>query len=563
MLFFLRRRLHLVFGAVAGLVYFSTSSPSLRFWDSSRFCTAALEMGIALPPGFPLYTSITGILASIFKDNPVWVINNFSALCGAVSISIYYSIYKRINCGKDSIGGAVSSLFLIISQAMWINSTRAEVYTLSLLLVETSIFLILEYSMKKDLRFLTAGLYVWGLAAVNHTAIAAAVLPALFILSGKSFFTFDGFIRRLIFISLAAAAALSFYLFIPIRSSTNPLINWGEVHNWETFWNLISAKEFAFTVNFTGGKDIALRLFEHWNMLYNNFPYFLPIIGFIGLWKTRMQFGWIVLFITTTLTIVSREQLPPGDQQGYLLPAVMVVVLWLGMGLDWMYHVLVVDKKYLKNVLCVLIISTFLFLSLQRYDRNNLHCNFEGEKFGYTLLKDLPPNSIVLFNDISSYFMCEHLQIVKKYRTDCCIILPGMLNKDSKGREWYLNDRLQCTNIAGLDMTGGSTSQVIGRIIENNHKTAPVFCEYGESFRPFINYLFPYGMLFRFAVEEDTMNIKPNASFPEIDNWNDFETVTAYAERYIALSIYYQDAGDMIKAGYYYDKANKTIEKHR
>ena len=73
--------------AVLG-VYGSTLYPSVPGGDSGEFIVASQELGVAHPPGYPLYT----LLGKIFTWLPVrtvaWRVNLLTAVLGAVAATL-------------------------------------------------------------------------------------------------------------------------------------------------------------------------------------------------------------------------------------------------------------------------------------------------------------------------------------------------------------------------------------------------------------------------------------------------------------------------------------------
>ena len=303
----------------------------------------------------------------------------------------------------------------------------------------------------------------------------------------------------------------------------------------------------------------------HWKIIYENIPLPFTLFAVIGFWAARKRLWLLTLFLASSGAALIREQLPPPDHQGYLLPAILVVIIWTAYGFDLVLNMvrrLKISKirNGLKLFVIAVSVLSMIFLYQSRFPRHNLRNNYWAHNFGRTILSPLPQNSIVLFNDIISYFICRYLQVVENFRSDCDIILPGMLNHTSSSRKWYAEELLSRTRINGLDSLRNTSIQIIVGVIENNHRNRPIFCEYGDNFRPFANYLQPFGLLFQFSLDSSFI-APPDYSFPDKQEiGSDFGTASAYSARLYALSLYYQDRGVFSESMENYNKSLEMLE---
>jgi hypothetical protein len=263
-----------------------------------------------------------------------------------------------------------------------------------------------------------------------------------------------------------------------------------------------------------------------------------------------------MLFLFGITIIVMRAGLPYPDHLGYLCLVVFALSIWAGAGFDGVCSFFyrkrfITDRGWMvKTVAGFLLLLMLLTFFLVQYPRNNLYKNYWAVKLGEDILKPLPASSIVLFNDISSYFICRYLQTVKNLRSDCNLVIPGFLNSKSASRIWYREELKERTSIKGLDNLPGEETAIVARILEKNHRQHPIFCEYGEDYRPFAHYLKPRGLLFRVVLPEEEEDLEtPQYHFPlRSQLQNDREAALAFGERLYAQGIYYSDMGDETKS---------------
>src|SRR3989344_9484727 len=77
-------------------VYLFTLAPTVTMEDSGEFIAAVHVLGVAHPPGFPLYL----LLAKLFTFIPIgtiaWRVNLLSAVFGALTVALLSVILSRL-----------------------------------------------------------------------------------------------------------------------------------------------------------------------------------------------------------------------------------------------------------------------------------------------------------------------------------------------------------------------------------------------------------------------------------------------------------------------------------
>ena len=232
------------------LVYLWTLAPTVTLVDSGELIVAARFLGVAHPPGFPLYLMLAHFFSLVPVGNIAFRINLASAFFAAIASGVLALVTaelvasgahvaeekgrlsKRKN--KPSRSGVLedherrssdwmvriapavgSGLLLAFSRTLWSYATIAEVYALNTLLVVTILFLILRWRrcILEDARYtprrtksshrrgvitrydwlLYAAAIVFGLALGVHHVTIALLLPALAAIvyrtQGLGFFT--------------------------------------------------------------------------------------------------------------------------------------------------------------------------------------------------------------------------------------------------------------------------------------------------------------------------------------------------------------------------------------
>jgi hypothetical protein len=151
---------HLALGAVALVVYIRTMYPTVSGGDAGELMTVACNLGVAHPPGYPLWTWLAHGLATWrglvpgVATTPAWRVSLLSAFGNAGAASLGTLTLRDMLVGSSSSGGSGSSgsalfgewcavlgggLFAFFPN-IWRYAGQAEVFGLHNLLVASMLF---------------------------------------------------------------------------------------------------------------------------------------------------------------------------------------------------------------------------------------------------------------------------------------------------------------------------------------------------------------------------------------------------------------------------------------
>src|SRR5437879_2477305 len=126
--------------AIAGILYFLTAARDIIVGDSPELITAAATLGVAHPPGYPLFTMLGHLFALIPFSSIPFRVNLFSVICDAVAVGVVYWIGWRLT--KSQPAAAVAALLLAVNPIFWEWSLTAEVFPLNNFLAALLILLL-------------------------------------------------------------------------------------------------------------------------------------------------------------------------------------------------------------------------------------------------------------------------------------------------------------------------------------------------------------------------------------------------------------------------------------
>ncbi|XP_043930364.1 transmembrane protein 260 isoform X2 [Protopterus annectens] len=115
-------------------VYIKTLHPSVAGGDSGELITASYELGVAHPPGYPLFTLLATLAIKAFPLGSVaYRVNLLSGLLGAAAASLLY--YTAYRLSSSHAGGILAAGVFAFSRLTWQWSIAAEVFSLNNLFV--------------------------------------------------------------------------------------------------------------------------------------------------------------------------------------------------------------------------------------------------------------------------------------------------------------------------------------------------------------------------------------------------------------------------------------------
>lgn len=315
-------------------IYLPDVAPWVGRADTFEFQVVAPRLGIAHPSGYPLYILLGKLFSLLPVGSVAWRVNLSSAVCAALAVWFLFLALREWTASPAlSMWAALTIAF---SPTLWGRAVEAEVYGLNALLVALSLWVAAR----------------WAIGGWR----AERALPLLGLLAGAglaSHLTLGGLVLLVIPLALSACprpslralalaaglfvAGVALYLYIPLRW---PAVNDGEIMTLSHFLSFVSNAE-------SGG---ALRPLA--------FVQDLPRWGTV-LRLLRMQVGWAGLLLAALGVGISFRRnrwlalglalawlawvwfalsfyVAEPDYSAFLIPAHVVLGLWLGVGLGWL-----------------------------------------------------------------------------------------------------------------------------------------------------------------------------------------------------------------------------------
>jgi hypothetical protein len=436
----------------SGAVYFKTLAPAVSWIDSGELATVCTSLGIAHPTGYPVYTLVGRTVSLIPLGTPILKLNLLSLLfiCFAnltfffLLLRVTELLFPDIKKSLREYLSLVSTLIFSFTPTLWSQATSNEVYGLNVLLSTLLFYLIFsQISLRKQEKNVWSDkifylfFFLYGLSFGNHLSIVLLLPGFIFIylmIYGKSLFEK----KRVFLLFSFFILGISVYLYLPIRSSLSPILNWGDTSSLSNLKRHISGWQYRVWMFSESGQAFWENLKNYLRLFYSQFPlYLLPgvIFGFVILLRKNWKvFIFLLLIFLFTIFYGVNYQIP--DIDPYFLPSFLVAAIWLGCGIAWLFSLL---QRRIHNPRTVAIILIILFSSLpfvnlfRNYFKQDESRNYFSYDYATNILRSIKKDSIVLTKIWDHYSPWLYLKYVENKRPDVKLI-----DTELSRRSWYL-----------------------------------------------------------------------------------------------------------------------------
>ncbi len=471
---------------VALLLYTLTLAPTVTLVDSGELILAAQGLGVAHPPGFPLWIMLAHLASLLPFGNIATRINFSSALFAALACATLTLVVAELlitasflatlkRTGKAShrsrksesstgvrflilapaVGGG---LLMAFSRTLWSYATITEVYALNALLILVVFFLVLRWrrrivEVRRDASaavtthdaWIYAAAFVFGLAMGVHHVTVGFTLPAIaavvYATQGLRFFTS----RRLLYAALISIGGLvAVYAYLPWAASRSPVMNWGNPHSLQEIWWHITGRQYRVFFSFSP-TTMGAQFIEFCRMALREFGFpwlpltpFLAFAGWAGAYKRdRTAFWFLLLIVIADLGYALSYEIAE-DKDAYYLPAFISIAISAGFGIQWLVQVsrpkgTPLARPHLLATMAILLTLTAAFAA--NWPFNNRRHYFIAEDYVDNIFSTIAPDGLLLTQDWQVVSPMFYAQEIEKSRRDVKVVDINLLR-----RSWYFDD---------------------------------------------------------------------------------------------------------------------------
>ncbi len=437
----------------SGVIYLLTLSPSISFIDTGELATVCYTLGIAHPTGYPLYALIGRIFTLLSLGTPIFSLNLLSLFLVSFANLILFFLFLKIlellfPDAKNNLLQYLSFISVLIfsfTPTLWSQATSNEVYGLTLLLTSILLYLLLsqvnlraqDKSIKSE-KFSYLFFFLYGLSFGNHL-FTLLLFPGFIFLFfstyGKSIFQ----LKRLFLFLSFFLLGLSIYLYLPIRSSCNPILNWGEPSTLSNFKRHITGWQYQVWMFSESAQVLWDNFRSYLHLFYSQFPiYLLPwiFLGFVFLLKKNLQL-FVFLLLILLFNILYGINYDIADIDPYFLPSFLVASIWMVCGIAFLFESLYRKNKIFPSLWLALAVLLFILplLNLFRnYSKQDQSKSYFAYDYAENILRSVKKDPIILTKNWDHYSPWLYLRFVENKRPDV-----RFLDTELSRRSWYLN----------------------------------------------------------------------------------------------------------------------------
>ncbi|MDE2313679.1 MAG: DUF2723 domain-containing protein, partial [Elusimicrobia bacterium] len=266
--------------------YLFCAYPSIAPRDSADLAAAALSLGVAHPPGYPLYAVLGRAWLDVFPlGNPAYRLNILSALFGAAAAAVLFIFLRRRVRSAAALGACFALGF---GAFYWKFCLLGEMYAAQALFLAI-LLLLSDGDARSHLRRLSLSGLVFGLGMVNHQSLLL-FCPALFWIWSRRCRDLE---RRLL------SDAARFCVFCGLGLSLE-LFLWIRLHDAGLAWDVLRRASYGtltlfgpYTAPFSLALAGNLMDFLIRGLLKNGAPAFaLALFGLWALWHSERIWFW-------------------------------------------------------------------------------------------------------------------------------------------------------------------------------------------------------------------------------------------------------------------------------
>ena len=433
------------------IIYLSTLAPAVGLIDSGELAVVCQSLGIAHPTGYPLYTILGRLFCLLPVGDTIFRVGLMSLLFTCLGNVVLFFVLLTVlrglsrrnqrSANLEIWSAFVASLIFSFTPTLWSQAVSNEVYSLNFLLFAVIILLVAVWlSAKKGSkaeRVLYLLSFVLALSFGNHMSTVLLLPAILFILIA----THRGalFEPRPLFLLLSLfLLGLSVYLFLPIRSAQNPLLDWGNPETWSNFWRHVSGWQYQVWMFAGSAGELAKNLRNFIGLFFRQFPLYLLPLSLLGIWRLFAQNRKLLIFLTllflTNVLYGINYGIP--DIDPYFLGSFLANAVFLGAGLCFVVQ-LIGDLNVRRGVSVVLLtLFAFVpaFLARANYHQLDRSRDFLAYDFASNILRSVKKDAVIMTNVWDHYSPWLYLRFIESKRPDVIY-----LDTELCRRTWYFD----------------------------------------------------------------------------------------------------------------------------
>jgi len=526
-------------------IYMLTLAPSVTFFDSGEFLTAAYSLGSAHSPGYPLFLMYVKPFTWLPLGNIAFRINMATAFSSSLAcLGVYFLTIRllreerlveneRFSAYAVKAAGLAAALAFSVTPRLWLQSNHDKPYPLLAFITAVIFHLLLkwreEYKNGEERpAYIYACTFLAGLSMGLHQTVVL-LLPAWFLLIVLADWRMITRIKELVLATAFALIGFFVNLYLPLRATRNPLLNWGDPKNYEQFmWHFLR-KGYP-TEPHPRDASLLWAQIKAFNIPHE-FGWLgaaLAILALACLWRRQRDvvIAYLAGILTFLLVIAGYFNTLPDLiflTEEFFTPLYLLTAVLIGVGL---YHLLAISvarallpAEYGAKVYALVAVMFFslpVALCAMNYYENDQHDNYIAFDYATNSLRSLPRNAVMFTWGDSGAFPLWYLQGVERMRED--LDLP---HTPHLVFEWYLDSMPRLfkeSNLRKFDMNSSGPEAALRLAITDIIDQRPTYIDFSTRYSVQFSDYVPVqkGIVYRIR------NVKEPSGLPDISVWENY-----------------------------------------
>ena len=224
-------------------LYAATLPRTVVLEDDGLFLMAGAHLGVAHPPGYPVYTFVVHLFTRLPFGEPALLGHLSSAVLGALACGAVYACARLL--GASRVPALTAAWLFGVSEPFWSQAIITEVYTLNALLFFAVYALLLLGAREPRRRWLLwCAAVAWGAGLANHWPLLVLATPGLALALLPAWREVAPRLPRLL--GAALVSAVLPYAWMVWLSHQGPAISfYGPIDTWDDLWFYVSRQGYS------------------------------------------------------------------------------------------------------------------------------------------------------------------------------------------------------------------------------------------------------------------------------------------------------------------------------
>jgi len=421
-------------------VYVATLNPTVFHGDSGEMISVAYTLGVAHPPGFPLYAILAKLAALLPFGSVAWRVNLFSAVSSAAAAFFLCRAVARWT--GSAFPGILAAGAFAFSSIVWPYAVTAEVFALNnlfvALLLDLTTGLALATEAGHGRRRIALIAFVFALGLANHQILLLLAGPPVLWLVAREVVAHRASLWP---VALGAVAGLLPYLYLFVAPHFGSEIVWGDTTSPSGWLAHILRSEYG---TFQLGSRSPTASFQALGLLLAFARLFArstlwvgpllalaaipalgpstPLTGVLRAWAVGLV-GHLAVFTTLSHLSMS-DPVHAAVQQRFWQQAVLLLAAFMGLGLAHLARLPLRSARPLAAVLALGLPTTLVLTQYRAMDQSG-HVFFRS--YGKAILDSLPRRAVLVITSDEAIGSVRYLQQVEGWRRDVRVLPAGQL----------------------------------------------------------------------------------------------------------------------------------------